>query len=281
MSTPRHLAGLGAILDSFDGVCVDQFGVMHDGERPYPGAVEALTRLTEAGKSVIVLTNSGKRAAPNIARIVGLGFPRGSFTDCVSSGEVAWDGLRTGRLGTPFVAGGRLALIGKAGDDYGLDDLGLTFVDDWGQADGLLILGSDCPRTALDDYRRRLLPAAHAKVPALCCNPDMTMLTSQGLQPSAGAIAAVYAELGGTVRFVGKPHPAIYAQAGRYAGVPPARLLAIGDSLEHDIAGGAAAGLRTALVRTGILAELDEAAFARALAAAPHQPDVILPALRF
>lgn len=277
----RLVEGLAAIADTFEGVCVDQFGVMHDGQTPYPGAVDALARLTAAGKAVVVLTNSGKRAAPNIARVVELGFPRGCFTDLVSSGEVAWDGLRTGRLGRPFVAGATLGLIGRSGDDYGLDDLGLHWTERWADADGLLILGSDCPTTSLARYRERLAPAAAAKVPALCCNPDLAMLTRSGLQPSAGAIAALYAELGGAVGFVGKPHAAIYRQAGRYAGLDPARLLAIGDSLDHDIAGGAAAGLKTALVRTGILATLDDAAFAAALAAAPHQPDYILPSLRW
>lgn len=279
MSAPERITGLRAVADRFEGVCVDQFGVMHDGQQPYPGALEALTRLTEAGKAVIVLTNSGKRAAPNVERIVSIGFPRACFTDLVSSGEVAWNGLRTGAFGPPFVAGARLGLIGKAGDDYGLDDLGLVLTEAWSTAGGLLILGSDCPRTPLAQYRALLAPAARAKVPVLCCNPDVTMLTRHGLQPSAGAIAALYAELGGAVTFVGKPHPAIYRQAGRSAGVTPDRLLAIGDSLDHDIAGGAAAGLKTALVRTGVLAALDETAFAAALAAAPHQPDYILPGL--
>ena len=279
MIKPQTITGLGEIADRFDGFCVDQFGVMHDGQRPYDGAVEALSRLTALGKAVIILTNSGKRAKPNIDRIVSVGFPRASFTDVVSSGEVAWDGLRTGRLGSPFGAGRRLALIGNADDDYGLNGLDLRFVEDWSQAEGLLILGSDCPRTSLDAYRTRLLPAARAKVPALCCNPDITMLTKQGLQPGAGSIAALYGDLGGIVTYVGKPHPAIYEQAIRVTGLAPDRILAIGDSLDHDIAGGAGAGLATALVRTGILASLDAAAFAEALGMARHQPDFVLPRL--
>lgn len=281
MSMARAIEGLAVVASAYDGFCIDQFGVMHDGSAPYPGAVEALQRLTEAGKAVVVLTNSGKRAAPNIARIVSLGFPRDSFTALVSSGEVAWDGLRTGRLGKPFVAGARLGVIGKAGDDYGLDGLDLTLLEDWERADGLLILGSDCPRTSLSAYRSLLAPAARSGIPALCCNPDLTMLTRSGLQPSAGAIAALYAELGGPVDFIGKPHAAIYRQAGRLSGLKPGRMLAIGDSLDHDIAGGAAAGLSTALVRTGVLAGLDADDFDRMVSAAPQQPDFILPGLRW
>jgi HAD superfamily hydrolase (TIGR01459 family) len=277
----RPIKGLSEIADDFEAFLVDQFGVMHDGRRPYDGAAEALTTLKQAGKSVIVLTNSGKRARPNIDRIMSIGFPQSSFSDLVSSGEVAWTGIRESRFGRPFVAGARVGLIGKQGDDYGFDDLGLVLVDDWTEAEALLILGSDCPRTTLDDYKRHLAPAAAKGVPALCCNPDITMLTSQGLQPSSGAIAQVYAALGGRVTFVGKPHAAIYRQASRLAGSDGAAVLAIGDSLDHDILGGAEVGFKTALVRTGILAEMDEAQFGTALDAAPKQPDFILPRLRW
>lgn len=280
-SDPRVIAGLRQIIGEFDAFLVDQFGVMHDGSRPYKGAVDALLQAKHAGKTILILTNSGKRAAPNVDRVRAIGFPDACFSGLVSSGEVAWTGIRNGTLGREFVPGARAALVGKLGEEYGFDDLGLTFVEEPGEADILLIMGSDCPRTSLEDYRRQLAPAAARSVPALCCNPDVAKLTSQGLQPSAGAIAALYIELGGTVSFVGKPHGAIYREAALKSGAAPGRILTVGDSLAHDIAGGANAGFRTALVRTGILAEIGEAAFAETLAAAPKKPDFILPRLRW
>lgn len=276
---PRAIAGLRQIANDFDAILVDQFGVMHDGVRPFDGAVDALQHLTSLGKAVIVLTNSGNRAARNTERVVTVGFPKPSFTAVISSGEVAWAGIRTGTFGPAFRPGARAGLVGKHGANYSLDDLGLTFVTDFGLADIVLIMGSDCPRTSLDAYRAALAPAAARHVPALCCNPDIKMLTSQGLQPSAGAIAQIYRELGGPVEFVGKPHGAIYREAVRVTGANPARTLAIGDSLDHDIVGGANAGFRTALVRTGILAEMDESAFAAALSEAQCKPDYLLPRL--
>ena len=60
-------------------------------------------------------------------------------------------------------------------------------------------------------------------------------------------------ELGGTVRYLGKPHPEVYRMALELLGdPPPAEVVAVGDSLEHDIAGGARAGLATAFVTGGI-----------------------------
>jgi ribonucleotide monophosphatase NagD (HAD superfamily) len=43
-------------------------------------------------------------------------------------------------------------------------------------------------------------------------------------------------------------------------GVPRARIFGVGDSIEHDIAGAAARGCASVLVRTGIITGLDDAA---------------------
>ena len=77
------------------------------------------------------------------------------------------------------------------------------------------------------------------------------MITPDGLVPAPGAIAALYEEMGGHVTWIGKPHPQIYAEAARLIGNPQ-RILCIGDSAEHDVAGGRAAGFSTLLVMQGV-----------------------------
>ena len=275
-SAPKPITGLGEIIGQYDLFLVDQFGVLHDGRAPYPGAVEALAAIKRASKTVIILTNSGKRATPNAERLTRLGFPRETFEAVVSSGEVGWHVIRDGRLGSPFVRGAKVHAIGRRGDDYGLDGLDLRFTDDPVKAEAILILGTDAPATSLADYRAILGPAAKAGVPALVSNPDKLMLTSAGLQPAPGAIAEVYEQLGGTVRFIGKPYPDIYRYALALApAIPPSRVLAIGDSVEHDIAGAAAMGLASLLVRTGILAGVDEAGLAAVYKQHGTWPDYI------
>ncbi len=102
-----------------------------------------------------------------------MGVPRDRFIDVVSSGEVAWRALAAA------VPPPRVWAIGQAGEDYGFD--GVTFVDDPHDADVILILGSNAPATTLDEYRAQLRGLA---VPAICCNPDMLMLTRHGLLPA-------------------------------------------------------------------------------------------------
>jgi 4-nitrophenyl phosphatase len=50
---------------------------------------------------------------------------------------------------------------------------------------------------------------------------------------------------------VGKPCPDFFRLALAELGLPPDAVLVVGDDVEMDVAGGAAAGCRTALVRTG------------------------------
>ena len=238
MSGYQKISGLSDLVDSFDLFLIDQFGVLHDGMMPYHGSIDCLEKLKATGKTVILLSNSGKRAVDNISRLAHLGFSRKLFDDVVTSGEVAWHGIVDRSFGAPFVPGSSMFVVGHDDHDYGFEKLGVRLVDDPAAADFILIAASLAPKMSLEQYREILSEAAAAGIPALCCNPDRLMLTTAGLQPSAGEIASLYARLGGEVRFVGKPYPAMYAFALKQLSLFDAtRTLAIGDSIEHDVRG--------------------------------------------
>jgi HAD superfamily hydrolase (TIGR01459 family) len=238
----RRIAGVGEIARDFDAMLIDQFGVIHDGQKLYPGAAEVLEKLRVLNIPVVIMTNSGKRVAPNIERVVKMGIARDHFVDCVSSGEVAFQSLSVKRA----------FLIGKDGEDYGFDPV--EFVASPEDAEVMLILGSNAPTTSLEDYRRKF---EGLTLPAVCCNPDKLMMTRDGLQAAPGAIAEVYEAMGGDVMWIGKPYAAIYEHALKLVGKPK-RVLCIGDSAEHDVAGGRGAGLSTLLVRQGVSAGVAE-----------------------
>jgi HAD superfamily hydrolase (TIGR01459 family) len=238
----RKISGLRDIAQDFDAMLIDQFGVIHDGQKLYPGAAEVMAELHQLNIPVIIMTNSGKRAAPNIERVVKMGVPRAQFVDCVSSGEVAYQSLDVKQA----------FLIGKQGEDYGFDPI--AFVDDPKNAEVMLILGSNAPATSLADYAELFEGMI---LPAICCNPDKLMLTSQGLQPAPGAIASIYEGQGGQVTWIGKPYAGIYNFALSKLD-NPTRVLCIGDSAEHDVAGGRGAGLNTLLVQQGVSADVAE-----------------------
>jgi HAD superfamily hydrolase (TIGR01459 family) len=270
-----HPATLADLVDRYDAFLIDQFGVLLDGSAAYPGAAEALRHVARSGRRVILLSNSGKRSAPNAARLVRLGFAPDSFELVLSSGEAAHRWL----LGQGLAAGTRVWLHARDGDDSAIEGLGFRPVDHPEEADLLLLAGSRADEFGLDEYETWLRPAAARGVPMLCTNPDVAMLTPQGTKPGAGRIAALYKTLGGTVDWVGKPYPLIYREARALLdGIAPGRILCIGDSPAHDIRGGADAGLRTALVRTGLHAGVPDGDLAPlCLAEAGVLPDHIVP----
>ena len=97
------------------------------------------------------------------------------------------------------------------------------------------------------------------EVPLLCANPDILVERGPRLVPCAGAIAALYEEMGGEVAWLGKPHAVAYEAAlARLAALagqgtdPPARILAIGDGLRTDIQGAKGAGIDALFVAGGI-----------------------------
>lgn len=270
----HHLAGVRDLVSIFDTFLIDQFGVLHDGAAPYPGAVEALANLKASGKKILLISNSGRRSAPNEQRLLRLGFEPGSWDLFLSSGEVAWRKLAATSDGPKQ----NCLLIAREGDRSAIDGLAFNLVDDGTAADVVLLSGSEADRYDMDHYRRLLEPAAARKVPCFCTNPDKIMLTPAGTRFGAGQIAEVYAAMGGPVTWIGKPFPEIYAAALDLLGKPhPARVVCVGDSIEHDIAGGRGAGLRTALVTTGILDGNTDAEKARLFAEHGATPDFLLP----
>ncbi len=280
MKAPLH-ARLADLIGTFDTFFVDQFGVLHDGQQPYDGAVAALRRIRADGKRIVLLSNSGKRSRPNAERLHDLGFPPDCYDLLVTSGEVAWRMLSEGRLTVPHVMERplRCLLLERNGDGSSIDGLGYDIVDDGADADFVLIAGSEGDRLTLADYRQRLEPAAARNVPALCTNPDTVMLTASGPTFGAGRIAELYGQLGGSVAWIGKPHPDIYRVAIEEIGATSTDgILCVGDSVEHDIAGARRAGLTSALVRSGILAALSEAELADVYALNGATPDFVVPA---
>ncbi len=280
MKAPLHtrLADLVGVFDTF---FVDQFGVLHDGQQPYDGAVAALRRIRDAAKRIVLLSNSGKRSRPNAERLTGLGFPPDCYDLLVTSGEVAWRMLADGRMSLPRESERplRCLLLERNGDGSAIAGLGYETVESGADADLVLIAGSEGDRLALADYRQRLEPAAGRNVPALCTNPDKIMLTASGPCFGPGRIGELYEQLGGPVTWIGKPFPDIYRVAIEEVGVASTDdILCIGDSVEHDIAGARRAGLTSALVRSGILAELSEAELAGIYARNGATPDFVVPA---
>lgn len=248
----QEISGLAEIADTFDGILVDQYGVLHDGRTRFPGARRCLEALKSRNVPVVMLTNSGKRASHNRERLMRLGISPDLFKSVVSSGDLARaeiaSRLESGRL----CRGGRVAILSRDDDTSVIDGLDVRRSEIGPDVDLLIIAGVEPERCDRAGYRTRLGPLAALRVPAICANTDRVMYVEGGTAFGAGAVAEDYAAAGGPVTTVGKPGAAMFIAALQALGaISPARVLMIGDSLEHDVAGAARAGCATLFVRRG------------------------------
>jgi HAD superfamily hydrolase (TIGR01459 family) len=250
---PEEITGLQTILDRFDDVLLDQWGSLHEGRAIFPAARDCVARLRAAGKRVAILSNSGKRAVDNERRLAKLGLLRGEYDLLLTSGEVTWRGLRDHVDPTFAPFRGACLLITRDGDTSIIEGLDIQPVDDIAAAGFLLLAGLDEDRSTPALWRDLLAAATQRHLPMLCANPDLTMFGQDGLAPAPGALARFYETMGGRVVYVGKPHAPIFDAALAALGRPARRrVLVIGDSLDHDVQGGRAAGMPTLLISDGV-----------------------------
>ncbi len=286
----QHLPGFAPLAERYDGFVLDLWGVIHDGVNPYPGALDCLERLHAAGKRVALLSNAPRRAWAAQAMLRRMGIADTLYDVIMTSGEAAHLALRDRHLphGDPWHAalGSRVYHIGPDRDRNVVHDLPLTVVEDPAGADFLLNTGPDDHRSPIDiaPFEDELRACIAAGLRMLCVNPDLEVLRGGERVICAGALAQRYAELGGEVRLLGKPDPAIYVPLLAELGVAHARVLAVGDALRTDIAGARAAGLDSCWVLGGIHGEAlggDHAAVEAEAAAAGLAPVASVPAFRW
>jgi HAD superfamily hydrolase (TIGR01459 family) len=257
MTEPSPIA-IRDLLDRYDGVMLDVFGVLFDGSGPLPGARELLVELERRALPFALVTNDASRSpATYLRRFAPLGVPivpeRFVTSGSLLAGyfrERGLAGARTCVLGTPdsveYVrAGGGIPVAPAAGME--LDALAVCDDDGFDFLPGL--------EQALSAVVRAV---AAGKRPSLVLpNPDLVYPKSAGeLGFTAGAIALLIESAlarrfpAERLRFdhLGKPEPHLFREAARRLGIAPGRLVMIGDQLETDIAGARAAGVDSALL---------------------------------
>ena len=156
--------------------------------------------------------------------------------------------------GFPFTVeqGRRYLLLSSDEDQTLVDGLDLEPVTTVREADFILLAGVRDDRDARF-YQAMLDQALSRRCPLVCINPDRVRFSAGRLTFSAGAVAEAYQAMGGVVHAIGKPYPAIYHYCQRlFPDLIPELSLAVGDSLFHDVQGGARFGVSTAWVTSGI-----------------------------
>lgn len=276
VSEIHSIADFQPLLEKYSLFLFDQFGVLHNGTTAYDGMYSQLLNIKDRDKTVGVISNSGKGAEVNAQRLASFGYGSDTIDKVWTSGELAWQTLKTMTLHNRSNDDIRIFYLGNDKDRSALRGLSISEVGKPEDADVILIAGVGEVLEERGNYKELFQQAAENKIPAYCSNPDLMSFFDDGkVAEGPGAIARLYQELGGSCSYFGKPHVEIYQSIFNDTGIPASETLCIGDSLEHDIAGAAVAGCHSVLVSTGIYENLDSVEFAIRLANAAYPPDYI------
>ncbi len=236
MTNVTFIDGLGSLAERYDALLCDAWGVIHNGVELFPGAADAMTRFRDGGGTIVILTNAPRPSSIIPAQLDRLGLPRRAYDVVVTSGDATRAEIER-RLPAPAFR------IGPSKDDPLFDGLMIDFVP-LEKAKFIICTGlENDQREAPEDYNDVLARAAALSLPMICANPDIVVNWGGRMIWCAGALAEIYAGLGGEVVYGGKPHAPIYRLARAFVAnkignpVDKTRILAIGDGLNTDIAG--------------------------------------------
>ncbi|MEN8888108.1 MAG: TIGR01459 family HAD-type hydrolase [Celeribacter marinus] len=254
------IQNLTDISPQYDALFVDLWGCVHNGVTAYPEAVKALQSYRNSGGIVILVTNSPRPWKAVSEQLVGFGVPTNAYDAIATSGDSARAAMYLGAVGSDVY------FIGAAGEqdvflapmDLVADDAVTINTVPLERAEGIVVTGPEDAMADPDVYRADFLYAKQKGLKLLCANPDIVVDRGETREYCAGAVAALYTEMGGQSLYFGKPHPPIYDLARRrlaqVAQISDDKILCIGDGIGTDIMGGLGEGLDTLFITGGLAA---------------------------
>jgi phosphoglycolate/pyridoxal phosphate phosphatase family enzyme len=249
----------------------DMDGVLYRGKAALPGVADLFNALTLRGVHFLLATNNSMATqATYVQRMAEMGVEVDA-SQIQTSATVTRDYLKES-----LPAGASILAVGMPPlSETLLTDTGFVSALDHEEAHvDAVVVGLDLDFTYAK--LRRASDAVRAGAIYIATNADNTLPHETGMQPGAGSIvAAISAASGKTPIVVGKPQTLMMLKGVEQLGVAAGEAVMVGDRLDTDILAGHRAGLKTAMVLTGVSQRED-------LAAAEVLPDYIfadLPAL--
>ena len=249
--SPDIVSSFRNVAPRYDLVLCDIWGVLHDGLKAFPDAGEALTRYRDGGGRVVLVSNAPRPGAVVAHQLDEIGVPRTAYDDIVTSGDLT-------RAAVIERGSQVLHHIGPDRDLSLYEGLPARF-GTLEEADYVVCTGLfDDENETVADYEPTLRSMRERNLWMICANPDIVVERGHQLILCAGALAAAYEAMGGHSYTGGKPHRPIYEAAtergaGLLGRVPErARMLAIGDAIRTDVAGGRGFGIDILLIARGI-----------------------------
>ncbi len=254
------ITNFAEISDQYDAAFVDLWGCMHNGLAALPDAVTAMQGFRARGGKVVLVTNSPRPWDSVAKQIARMGVPDDTWDAIATSGDSARSAMFQGAVGE------KIWFMGESPRD---DDFfkPLKIIDNpvtitkvpLDQAQGIVCCGPFDPMADPETNRADFLRAREMGLPLLCANPDIVVDRGEVREWCAGALAALYTDMGGQSLYFGKPHPPIYDLARRRlaaldGSIHDPRIICIGDGIGTDILGAQQEDLDSLFISGGLAA---------------------------
>ena len=235
-------SGLKSIINDFDLLFIDIWGVLHNGINLFNDSVYALDQIEKLNKEYVLLTNAPRPNSTVIKFLKKMGLDQSKCDKVFTSGQAALKYLNSDfkKLKFYHIGPPRDFDLFKLFEEYKVDN-----IED---CDFLLCTG------LFEDFEKDLkfyenLFQNKVDKKLICTNPDLVVDRGEIREFCAGSVAKVFERLGGKVEYFGKPYPLVYNQA---ATINNKKVLCIGDNLNTDIKGANIQNFKSLFILNGI-----------------------------
>ena len=219
--------GFRSVFDNYELLFIDLWGVVHNGIELHENAIHTLSKISEAKKDYILLTNAPRPNKTVKIFLEKLGLDKSMREKVFTSGEAALGYLKKNYINQKFYH------IGPPRDFDLFVDFKNEKTGDIDKSNYLLCTGLyDQHDQDLNFYKELLINSISKKM--ICTNPDLIVDRGKKREYCAGSVAMTFEKLGGEVIYFGKPYPEVYNQATNNN---KKKVIAIGDNLRTDIKG--------------------------------------------
>jgi len=246
-------------------IILDMDGVLWRDREPIGDLPSIFKQISALGLKVILATNNATRNVQEyLEKLSGYGVT-------LEEWQIVNSAIACGiYLKEKFPGGGKLYIVGSPSLIATLEDYSFQSAP---EGESVLAVVAGLDRQISYAKLRNATLQIYKGALFLGTNPDRTFPTPEGLVPGAGSIlAAIESATYVKPVIAGKPSPLLYSIAMERLQTDLADTIAVGDRFDTDIVGGQLAGIKTAMLLSGV----------ESIANSPNwtpKPDIIAPDL--
>ena len=233
--------GFREIVNDFDLYYIDIWGVLHNGIKLNEHAVNVLTNLDSLGKEYVLLTNAPRPNYDVKEFLKKLGLDDVKSSKVYTSGQCSLNYLNNEKKQLKFFH------LGPERDFNLFKNFKLLKQNKIKDADYIICTGLFDEYENLEFYKNFLSEFKDKEM--VCTNPDLIVNRGDVTEYCAGSVAKLFEEIGGKVKYFGKPYPLVYE---RSASNKNKSVLCIGDNLNTDIKGANLQKFNSLFIANGI-----------------------------